>query len=207
VKCPSKCVGIGTAARKIAAERNHLRTQGSKKRDELVKKAVVMKKELEDNIESTKLKIQGTAVKVRELAEKLKEVERSERSKVVKQPAQGGKYPMVVQVAQQKIEEYKGLLTKLREERNEAEKRLLVTEGILKAFKEEYNPNFNDEGVKRAVRAWEEYLAAGNDGVRRNTAEDRELTHIIDTETIDWTELAGEAEDEGSERMHSTYAL
>jgi len=158
-----------------------------------------MKKEVEDNIETTKLKIQGTAVKVRELAEKLKEVERSERNKVVEQPAQGGKYPMVVKVAQEKIEEYKGLLTKLREERNEAEKRLLVTEGILKAFKEEYNPNFNDEGVKRAVRAWEEYLAAGNDGARKNTAEDRELAHIIDEETIDWMKLAGEAEDQGSE--------
>ena len=45
-------------------------------------------------------------------------------------------------------------------------------------LKEEHNPNFNDEGVKRAVRAWEEYAARDtNDSWEE--AYDRDLDEIV----------------------------
>jgi protein kinase C substrate 80K-H len=50
---------------------------------------------------------------------------------------------------------------RLHQEKSSAESRVKELEGLLETFKTEYNPNFNDEGVKRAVRAWEDYEARG----------------------------------------------
>jgi protein kinase C substrate 80K-H len=61
---------------------------------------------------------------------------------------------------------------------------------MLKRFKEEYNPNFNDEGVKRAVKAWEDYAA--QDRLGPNDALDRDLDEILkpDSESaIKWEEF------------------
>ena len=67
---------------------------------------------------------------------------------------------MVVGLARQRTEELLRSLVQVRQERDASKSRLQELEGILSTFKEEYNPNFNDEGVKRAVRAWEDYALA-----------------------------------------------
>ena len=85
-------------------------------------------------------------------------------------------------------------------------------EGILKTFKEEYNPNFNDEGVKRAVRAWEDY-AAKDKAALGNEARDRDLDEIAKSDEeagpINWADYAEEEESDTDvrESIHSSILL
>jgi protein kinase C substrate 80K-H len=186
IACPSRCKEIGTAARKMAAERYARRSKGAKARDELLKKAKVLRKELLDNVATSKLMLEATEVKLKDLRAKLAETERREKLKAAQNPAEKKPVEVVTEKAKETIAELKTMLAKVKEQRDAAEARLVKTEAVLSVLKEEYNPNFNDEGVKRAVRAWEEYLAENN--VERDKAEDAEVYLAIDGE-IDWEAL------------------
>ncbi|KAF8247762.1 hypothetical protein K440DRAFT_628334 [Wilcoxina mikolae CBS 423.85] len=194
VNCPSKCKEIGTAARKMAAERNARKSKGSKARDELIKKAAVLRKEIEDNVAVTRVKIQATEINVQKLQQKLKEIEEQERNRVFHDPKPESKASVVAKLAKAKVEELKSHIEKLQNQRDNAEQRLEKTEAILSVLKVDYNPNFNDEGVKRAVRAWEEYQADPLTATERNKAEDRDLQATITADDIDWDDLAKEDE-------------
>jgi protein kinase C substrate 80K-H len=79
-------------------------------------------------------------------------------------------------------------------------------ETILSTFKEEYNPNFNDEGVKRAVKSWEDYAAKKDAAAETDeSAEDRDIEEISkpdsETEGINWTEWETEEESDVEARM------
>ncbi|TGZ85316.1 hypothetical protein EX30DRAFT_357174 [Ascodesmis nigricans] len=197
-KCENRCGEIGAAARKMAERRRKHRSRGMKGKEALLKKAVVMRREIEENIARVKTQIEGQEVKVGRLKEALKETEKSEREKIVVNPKPGRKVDVVVQVVRERVEELRGLLRKVLEQRDEAERKLAIAEGILKAFREEYNPNFNDEGVKRAVRAWEEYLAGGNAAREKNEDEERDLKEVVENPGINWEELAGPEEEENA---------
>lgn len=80
-------------------------------------------------------------------------------------------------------------------------------ESILSTFKEEHNPNFNDEGVKRAVRAWEEYAARDTeDGW--DEAEDRDMDEIAKEDSaesgVNWSEFES-GEDHGDADVKALY--
>jgi protein kinase C substrate 80K-H len=85
------------------------------------------------------------------------------------------------------------------QKRDVAREKVKQLEGILQTFKEEYNPNFNDEGVKRAVKAWEDYAAAEDSGEAIVAAADRDIDEISkpdsETEGINWTEWETEEEE------------
>lgn len=199
MKCESRCKDIGTAARKLAAERNHVRSQGGKARTELVRKAKIMRKEIEDNIATTNTKIEGAEKQVQQLEEELRRTEIRERSKV--EHSLGSRVSALAQLAKEKIAEYRIAIVRLRDERDDAERKVEEAEGILRTFREEYNPNFNDEGVKRAVRAWEEYLAA-NEARQKNRASDDDIDRLISGEEVDWNEAVGGEELIGGTRKH-----
>ncbi|KAI5819395.1 glucosidase II beta subunit-like-domain-containing protein [Pyronema omphalodes] len=190
VKCPSKCAEMGEAARKMAAIRQARRSKGSKARDVLLKKAKTMRKEIEDNISTSKTKIQALELKVAKLQTALKETEEQERSRVITDPKPGSKLEILATTAKDKVQELKEQLKKLKEQRDAAEERLQKTEAILSVLKTDYNPNFNDEGVKTALRAWEQYQA--DPPIARNTADDTDLQTILDTDDIDWDEMSKE---------------
>src|SRR6185437_2217915 len=73
--------------------------------------------------------------------------------------------------------------------------RVTELEKLLASLKDEHNPNFNDEGVKRAVRGWEDYAARDTDDSWTD-AEDRDLFAVMaaDTESngINWDEFQEE---------------
>ena len=91
--------------------------------------------------------------------EEKNEMERIEKMRVVRKPVSAGKAGVLAQLAREKITQWKDSLTYMRQRRDQERGRANELERILATFKEEYNPNFNDEGVKRAVRAFEEYAA------------------------------------------------
>ncbi|KAI0021737.1 glucosidase II beta subunit-like protein-domain-containing protein [Xylariomycetidae sp. FL0641] len=158
VKCPNKCAEIGKEWRRIDKERRESLERANKKRRTMAKESRELRRRVEAKISSLEGEIKELEVKRDDLKAKLEDVERSERGKVVKTEGTG-KLGVLAGLAKTRINELRDALSQVLGERHQLQDRLAELEGILSAFKEEYNPNFNDEGVKKAVRAWEDYAA------------------------------------------------
>ncbi|KAK6523600.1 hypothetical protein TWF281_001581 [Arthrobotrys megalospora] len=163
VQCPDRCEEIGKEARKAGEEARRLYESGIKAHNRLVEKAVLLKKEMEDKIVS----LTGEVVRYEGLVtEKQVELKRAEEEEKLKLAASGGdgegksRHAKLLEFTKAKIADHQEKLVKLVDENQKLRDELEKAEKILKTFKEEYNPNFNDEGVKRAVNAWEDYLAS-----------------------------------------------
>lgn len=191
VKCENKCGEIGKAAQKLKAQSEKLRRDGMAVRLEMVARAKVLRRELEDDLKATAAKMDGIVGNVKALEKVLKETEERERLRLeaVKRSKEGSKMGTLVLAAKGRSEELKSTLEKVKKLRDSAVERLLAAEGILAALKEGYNPNFNDEGVKTAVRAWEEYLAQEVTAEKPSEAEESDLEGLLRTDPIDWDEF------------------
>ena len=198
VKCEDRCKEIGKEWRRHDEARQKSLTNAAKKRKELVAESAKLKKEIQDRIQTLGTQIEGAEKKVGQLEVELTEVQKREKGKVVRaSPEQkGGKVGVLIQLARERTEELRENLIRVREERDDSHSRMKELEEILSTFKEEYNPNFNDEGVKRAVRAWEDY-AARDKGPDPEPAHDRDLDEITKTDDengLVWEDYAGEEE-------------
>ncbi|KAL8929420.1 MAG: hypothetical protein Q9172_000471 [Xanthocarpia lactea] len=191
VKCEDRCKEIGKEWRKNDEQRKKSLGAAGRKRKDLVAEAGRLRKEVEDRIQSLEAEIEGSVLKTKSLEAALADAERQERGKVVRSPGKGGKLGSLIQTAKDRIEELRESLVELREQRDTSKSRLAELEGILSTFQSEYNPNFNDEGVKRAVRSWEEYAARDRPAIGSD-AQDRDLDEIakLDSETgiIKWSD-------------------
>lgn len=131
------------------------------------------------------------------MEKELADVERREKGKIVKGAgAKMGKMGVLVGLAQQRMNELRETLVTVRQERDSSKERVKELEAILSTFKEEYNPNFNDEGVKRAVRTWEDYAARDkpSDG---DAAHDRDIDELVKSDKdngLDWESYQDEEE-------------
>lgn len=185
------CVDIGKAARALKEQRKRLRSDGMKMRAELVAKAKVLRQQLEDDLKVTSAKIEGVARNVQVLEKALKETEEKERLRLgaLKKAKEGSKMGTLVSAARDRLEELKRTLEKVKGERDSAIERLLTAESILAALKEGYNHNFNDDGVKNVVKAWEEYLAEGESAKKPSEEENSSLEGLLAADPIDWDEF------------------
>ncbi|TKA43911.1 hypothetical protein B0A54_05672 [Friedmanniomyces endolithicus] len=199
VKCEDRCQQIGKEFRKLDEARQKSLGSAGRKRKELVVEAGRLRREVQNRLQSLGTEIEGSEMKVKQLEAELVEVERREKGKVVRSAVQKvGKMGELVGLAKQRSEELRETLERVREERDASRGRVQELEGVLMTFKEEYNPNFNDEGVKRAVRAWEEY-AARDKGPEPDAAHDRDLDAITQSDKdngLDWAEYEGEGDEE-----------
>ena len=186
-KCEDRCKEIGKQWRKQEEQRQKSMNAALKKKKELLVDAGRQQKEIEDSIAALEVEIKGAELKVEALEADLKTVEEQER-KVVRTQGKG-KVNALAGVAKGRVQELREGLLDLRRQRDEARERLKELEEILSKFKVEYNPNFNDEGVKRAVRSWEDY-AARELGEDVNSAQERDLDEIVKPDGkdsgIDW---------------------
>ncbi|KAI8628396.1 glucosidase II beta subunit-like protein [Xylariaceae sp. FL1651] len=194
IKCENKCAEIGKEWRRIEKERKENAERASKKRHALVKESKELRRQVEAKITSLEAEIKDLEKKQVELKTKLEEVERSERGKVVK--GEGvGKLGVLAGLAKARVGELREALGKVVGERQHLQDKVSELEGILSAFKEEYNPNFNDEGVKKAVRAWEDYAAKKTEEVKEELNES-DLLEIMkeDSESsgVNWNEFEDE---------------
>ncbi|KAI0173098.1 glucosidase 2 subunit beta [Hypoxylon sp. FL1284] len=158
VKCANKCAEIGKEWRRVEKERKDNLERANKRRRTMVKESKEFRRRVEVKITSLNEEISELEVKQAELKAKLDEAERQERFKVVKDEGPG-KLGVLAGLAKNRVNELRDTLSNVMGDRNQLKDRVLELEGILAAFKEEYNPNFNDEGVKKAVRAFEDYAA------------------------------------------------
>lgn len=194
-KCEDRCKEIGKEWRKQEEKRQKSMTAAMKKKKGLLVDADRQLKEVEDGIKRLEAELQGEEIKVRNLEADLEEIEKQERSRVVK-GKKAGKVNVLAQVAKGRVEELRTALVDVRKERDEIRSRVQELEDILSKFKVEYNPNFNDEGVKRAVRSWEEYAARGTAEGLKNDARDRDLDEIAkpddDKSGVNWEQWENE---------------
>ncbi|KAF8451242.1 glucosidase II beta subunit-like-domain-containing protein [Terfezia claveryi] len=195
LQCENRCKEIGAKVKQLLGERWKVRNEGGKKRAELIEKAKVMRGELEAGLKQLEVVIEGLEKKHAGLLEEVKVVEVRERAKAVKASKKTEKTNIVREIAQQRIDELKVYLQKLRDDERDLRERLTEAEKILEGLKQTYNPNFNDEGVKGAVRKWDDYVAEGK-SVARSDAEERDLDDLLNGEGIDWDELMPAQEEE-----------
>lgn len=191
IKCENRCKEIGKEWRKNDEQRQRALGQAAKRRKELIADAMRLRKEVEARIQTLQIEAESSAVKVKELEVALAETEKRERGKVLKGAGKSSKIAVLVGLAKDRIEELRASLINVRQQRNDAIERVTELEALLTTFKEEYNPNFNDEGVKRAVRSWEEYAARDKPPLSHE-ADDRDLEEIAkpdeDSGTIRWSD-------------------
>jgi protein kinase C substrate 80K-H len=207
VKCEDQCAKIGKEWRKQDEIRQKSLNAARQRRKDLIAEAARLRKEVEDRITTLQTQVEGQTLKVEQLEKSLVEIERAERGKVVKGAGKGGKITVLSSLAKARIEELTTNVGRLRSERDTAKSRVEELEAMLTRFKEEYNPNFNDEGVKRAVKAWEDYAAQDRPGP--NEALDRDLDEILkpDSESaIKWEdfETTEESDIEVRKSRHTT---
>lgn len=158
----------------------------NKKRKELVTEAMKLRKESEDKIADLKVRIKAAEVKVQQTKDVLAETEKKEKNRVVK--GADGPLGTLVGQAKTRTQELRDYLIRVRSERDSLRSKLQELEAIMTTFKEEYNPNFNDEGVKRAVRAWEDY-SARDPLAEPEPSHDQDLDEISKTDEesgLDW---------------------
>lgn len=193
VKCEDRCKEVGKQWRKEDEIRQKRMTTALKKKRELLVDAGRQQKETEDHIERLEVELKAQELKVSSLEKDIKEIEKQERSKIIRAKKRS-KINALAYLAKGRVEELRNALIEVRKERDEIESRLQELEGILSKFKEEYNPNFNDEGVKRAVRSWEDYAAREAGDNRAGSALDLNEISKPDGESsgINWEQWENE---------------
>lgn len=194
VKCANKCTEIGKEWRRVEKERKENLERANKRRRTMVKESKELRRRVEVKITSLTEEVKELEVKQAELKAKLDDVERQERFKVVKNEGPG-KLGVLAGLAKTRVNELRDALGKAMAKRRQLKEKVQELEGILAAFKEEYNPNFNDEGVKKAVRAWEDYAAKRDTQEELNEMDIEEVLKEDSEESgINWKEFVDDDE-------------
>ena len=201
VKCKNKCASIGKEYRRLEAEKRGRLDRAGKKRKTMANEAQELRRRVEAKISTLKTEVSTLEKKRDELKRKHEEAERDEKTKVARGGGSGGgKLGVLVGVAKARVTELRNTLDSVVRQRDELAGRVQELETILRKFKEEYNPNFNDEGVKAAVKSFEDY-AAREDTEAKDYIPDSEVLEILkeDSETagVNWKEF--ESGDEGDD--------
>ncbi|KPI35429.1 Glucosidase 2 subunit beta [Cyphellophora attinorum] len=194
IKCPDKCNEIGKEYRKHEEIRQKTLQGALKRKKELATQANTAKQEVQNAINMLQIKMEAVKVKVKDAETNLADVEHREKMRIVRGGSApgGGKLPILVNLAQERIKELRSSLEKTKSQRDSMSARVIELEGLLTKLKEDRNPNFNDAGVKAAVQGWEDY-AARETTDSWSDAEDRDLAAIMaedsDSNGINWAEF------------------
>ncbi|SPQ26660.1 44d6971c-0532-4f28-b34a-e7982d1bfd7b [Thermothielavioides terrestris] len=192
VQCENRCDEIGKEHRRLEQERRQARERSLKRRRTMVKEARELRRRVEAKVAALKSELEGLKTKQADLQKKYEEVERSERNKVVKTEGQGGKLGVLVSLAKARVSELRNALDDVLDQRDDLQDRVEQLEDILRKLKEEYNPNFNDEGVKAAVKNWEDY-AAGRASEKKSDLADADIMEMLkedgETSGINWADF------------------
>jgi protein kinase C substrate 80K-H len=197
VRCPDKCAAIGKEWRRVDEIRQRAAAAALKKKSDLVAEAKQLRTAVVASIAQLEGEIKGLEVQTADLEQKYQDVERKERGRVVSSTEKGSKVTVLAGLAKQRVEELRNALIGVIGKRDGLREKVKELEAILSTFKEEYNPNFNDEGVKRAVKSWEDYAASKVES--DDSAEDRDIDEISkpdsEAEGINWAETEEEESD------------
>lgn len=198
---------MGKEHRKKAEIREKAMSSARRRREEMVREAGKARQVVVDKVK--KLEAEVTVLSKREADAKtrLEEMEKKDKMRVVA----GGnvkatKVSLLAGLAKARIDELRGGIMTIMQQKSAAKARIEELEKILAAFKEDYNPNFNDEGVKRAVKAWEDYAATHLTTENTDAADDADLLSIAEEDSesqgINWAEWKEEDVSDVDARMY-----
>ncbi|KAG6006534.1 hypothetical protein E4U21_006988 [Claviceps maximensis] len=200
VKCENRCAEIGKEYKRLARDKRRKMERAAKQKDIMLSEAQQLRRNAEAKIARLSSDIAALDVKRADLEKKHTAAQLHDRSRVVKSEGTGGKLGVLVGLAKTRVNELRSALDRVVEERNDLTGKVQELEDILRKFKEEYNPNFNDEGVKSAVKAYEDY-AAREAEFARDVQADADLEEILkedgETSGVNWAEF--EAGEDGSD--------
>lgn len=207
IKCEDKCAQIGKEWKKIEDQRQKDLAAAHKKKAEMITEAAKLRKTTEDKVVKLNKEIESLKAKAVVLKKEYEEIEKREKGRVVKTGGKGSRITVLAGLAKGRIDELRETLIYVKDERDAAQKKVAELEEILATFKEEYNPNFNDEGVKRAVKAWEDYAASKDPASEETGGVDLEEILKPDSETgaINWEEWEKVDEDSDVEARKYIY--
>ncbi|KAJ5558718.1 hypothetical protein N7535_009403 [Penicillium sp. DV-2018c] len=180
-KCEDRCKEIGKQWRKHEEQKQKSMTAALRKKKDLLVDAGRQQQEIEDRIVGLEAEIQGAEVREQDLEAALKLAQEQDRKVVRTGKGKGkgkGNVNALANLAKGRVEELRNALVDVRRQRDESRERVKELEDILAKVKVEYNPNFNDEGVKRAVRSYEDYAARDQGAEGVNGAAERDLDEI-----------------------------
>lgn len=149
IHCPNTCKDLGIAARKATLEATKTALKGWKVRAAYIDSAKRKKQELEAERERLQNRIVAAGQKEAELQVVLERAEAREG----KVSRFGEK---IADRARERIKEYKGAITGLRDEVGFLVGRVEKLEMMLADLKRDHNQNYHDMAVKAAVSGWEE---------------------------------------------------
>ncbi|KAI5303692.1 hypothetical protein KEM55_000408, partial [Ascosphaera atra] len=152
-------------------------TTASQKRKELVAKASKARTEIEAGIARLEAEIRKAEENLDHLRSKLNTAKEEDKLRVKEKKSQKGPAAKLAEEAKKRVEDLRQALIDAQRQRDESRTVIAELELILSKLKEEYNPNFNDEGVKQAVRSYEDF-AARNIKDRIDAARETEITSI-----------------------------
>ena len=206
VSCPDRCKDIGKEWRKKDELRKKALAQAAKRKKELVVEAARLRQEVVTKISTLQSEIESCERKVQEAEKELEVVEKQEKLRVVKAPT--GK-SVLLSIARDRVEELRTSLADVRKQRDEQRARVEELESILKGIKEDYNPNFNDQAVKKGLDSWDNYAAKDKDGW--DTAQDRDLDELVRVDGADsginWAEWETADSDDKETEVDSRQSL
>ncbi|OAA65492.1 Mannose-6-phosphate receptor, binding protein [Niveomyces insectorum RCEF 264] len=201
VKCENRCVAIGKEHRRVEEERKKAHTRAAKRRRALLEEGQRLRTVVQERIQKARGEIRELEQKRDRLQQELAETERAEKGKVFKtgrgrgKAGGGGKLGVLVGLAKQRVAELRDTLDKVLDQRDDLRDKVDELETILRNLQTQYNPNFNDEGVKAAVHAWEDYAAKGTsaDDESKPAIEDADVHAVLKEDSeengINWTEF------------------
>ena len=197
-KCEDRCKEIGKEWRRLDDIKTKSLRAALKRKEGLVKDAAEKRAGVESSLTRLEGEIRVLENREVELKRIYEDVERRERGRVVAgKEGKVSKVTVLAGLAKARVEELRTTLLGVVEKRDKLKEKVQELEGILSKFKEERNPNFNDEGVKRAVQSWEDYAANRQGG--DDDASERDVEAVSkpdsDSEGINWTEWETEGEE------------
>ncbi|KAK9237573.1 glucosidase II beta subunit-like-domain-containing protein [Lipomyces kononenkoae] len=151
VKCENKCREFAAEYAKKQAEVRRTQVAGWNARAKLVAKASSIRQALQKELTQLDNQIAVSDARVVKAKEALKLAEMQSSSRV------GTKGSPLLGRVKARIEEYQKATAALTDRITMLEARLALAQEILQKLNEEYNPNYNDEGVKAAVKAYQEF--------------------------------------------------
>ncbi|POS83485.1 hypothetical protein EPUL_004016, partial [Erysiphe pulchra] len=204
VRCDNKCSEMGKEWKRQQEIKEKNLRKALQKRVQLVTEAKALRSQVETKIKDLERETIDLELKVIDLKKKYDEVKRKERGRMVKGggPRKGGRIAILANLVKIRTDQLRKALSQQVSLSEALQKRVDSLEKILSAFKEDYNPNFNDEGVKRAVKAWEEYAAKKDAGANEDEYEDLDIDGILkedDEENgINWSEWQDDGDSDNS---------
>ncbi|OAA35842.1 glucosidase 2 subunit beta precursor [Beauveria brongniartii RCEF 3172] len=200
-KCDNRCAEIGKEYRRLAEIKEKKMNDAQTQRSKMISDSEALRKQTETHITELEDEIRKILAQKVVLDAKYKELQRKDRNRVVKSGS-GGKLGVLLGQAKSRVNELRETLTKVADERDKLRIKVNELDTVLRKLKEEYNPNFNDEGVKAAVKSFEDFAAreaeqppAEGDDVSSVLAEDGEHSGI------NWVEF--ESSDDDTDILYS----